>query len=388
MTYSMATIRTWRRRRVATIAIALVGTGALVILWPRHGSSKTAASPPVPAPSVAVATVTREDLPVVLQALGTVTPLSMVTVKSQISGYLTDVHFKEGQIAKRGDLLAQIDSRPYRVALTQFQGQLIRDQALLRNAQLDLARYQRLMAQDSTSRQTVDTAAATVSQDQGTVQSDRAQVASQKLNLAYCRIVSPIDGRLGLRQVDAGNYVQASDTNGLVVITQLQPISVIFILPQTKLDPVLKRVNEGATLPVSAYDSGNVALVATGALQTVDNQVDTSTGTVKLRATFANDNKALFPNQFVNVRLVVDTLRAVRTVPTEAIQHGSAGTYVYSVKADDSVIAHAVTTGIAYGGRTAVLTGVSVGDRVVVDGVSRLNDGMKVSIAAVAKNTP
>jgi multidrug efflux system membrane fusion protein len=377
-----------RPRRLTRNAAAFLAIIAIVVLWTRHGISGPKASPVIAGPSVAVASVARRDLPVVVQALGTVTPLSTVTVKSQISGYLADVHFREGKVVKRGDLLAQIDERPYRVALAQYQGQLTRDQALLRNAQLDLARYQRLMAQDSTSHQTVDTALATVSQYEGTVQSDRAQVDVQKLNLAYCRIVSPIDGRLGLRQVDAGNYVQASDAGGLVVITQLQPISVIFILPQNELGSVLKRFNEGAALPVIAYDGDNLEILATGALQTVDNQIDTSTGTVKLRAAFGNENSSLFPNQFVNARLVVDTLKNALTVPTAAIQRGAGGTYVYRVGAGDVVAARLIKTGLEYGGRTVILSGLSEADRVVTDGINRLNDGMRVTVSPADSASP
>jgi membrane fusion protein, multidrug efflux system len=368
-------------RRLGRNAVFFLVVIAIVVSWARHSMSRPSASAVVAGPSVAVASAARQDLPVVLQALGTVTPLSTVTVKSQISGYLTDVHFSEGKVVKRGELLAQIDERPYRVALAQFQGLLTRDQSLLRNAQLDLARYQRLMVQDSTSHQTVDTALATVSQYEGTVQSDRAQVDFQKLNLAYCRIVSPIDGRLGLRQIDAGNYVQASDAGGLVVVTQLQPISVIFTLPQNQLGSVLKRFNEGATLPVIAYDGDNLEILATGALQTVDNQIDTSTGTVKLRATFGNENSSLFPNQFVNARLVVDTLTDVLTVPSTAIQRGAGGTYVYRVGPGDVVAVRLIKTGLEYNGRTVISSGLSSSDRVVTDGINRLNDGMKVTIS-------
>jgi multidrug efflux system membrane fusion protein len=328
------------------------------------------------------------DLPIVVQALGTVAPLSTVTVKSQISGYLAEVAFKEGQMVHRGDFLAQIDPRPYEASLMQYQGQLIKDQALLRNARLDLVRYQRLMTQDSTSHQTVDTAAATVSQYEGIVQSDQAQVDMQKLDLAYCHIVAPTTGQLGLRQVDAGNYAQASDASGLVVITQMQPISVLFTVPQTRLTPIMNRLREGAALPVLAYDSDDVAVLATGTLETVDNQIDTSTGTVKLRATFANSDVGLFPNQFVNVHVQVDTLHNVLTVPTAAVRRGLPGAYVYLVEADDNVAVRVIATGVANDGRTMVLSGLSPGDRVVVDGLDRLTDGTKVSIAPAASITP
>jgi multidrug efflux system membrane fusion protein len=362
----------------------MLAIGVIVMSWPRRHAAEPLSRSDVTAPSVAVATVTKADLPIVLLALGTVTPLSTVTVKSQINGYLTEVAFREGQMVHKGDFLAQIDPRPYEVNLSQYQGQLMKDQALLRNAQLDLGRYQRLIAGDSISHQTVDTAAATVRQYQGMVQSDQAQVDMQSLNLIYCHIVAPTDGLLGLRQVDAGNYVQASDTNGLVLITQLQPISVIFTVPQTRLDAILKRRSAGATLPVTAYDSDDASSLATGTLETIDNQVDTSTGTVKLRALFSNRDSALFPNQFVNAHILVDTLHDVLTVPTAAIRRGMPGTYVYLVKADDTVAMSVITTGAANDGRTMVLSGLSPGDRVVVDGIDRLNDGMKVSIAHAA----
>jgi multidrug efflux system membrane fusion protein len=373
--------------RIATILVPVIGLVAAAVLWPRHGNSKSAPAAQAQA-TVLVAPVVKEDVPIVVQALGTVTPLSTVTVKSQISGYLTNVAFKEGQRVRKGDLLAQIDPRPYQASLSQSQGQLIRDEALLKNAQLDLARYQRLLSQDSTSHQLVDTAAATVSQYQGTVQSDRAQIKAQKLNIEYCRITSPIDGRLGLRQIDAGNFVQASDNTGLVVISQMRPMSVMFIVPQTQLGPILKRFNTGAVLPVTAYDGADSAVLEKGALQTIDNQIDTSTGTVKLRAVFSNQDDAMFPNQFVNVLILVDTVAGALTVPSAAVQHGPSATYVYTVDPGGIVAARAIVTGAEYQDRTSVLSGLVVGDRVVIDGVSRLTDGMKVSVAQSAGLTP
>jgi multidrug efflux system membrane fusion protein len=381
----LPTYPTWK---AATILIAVIGLVAVAVLWPRHGNSTSALVAQAPLPTVLVASAVKEDLPIVVQALGTVTPLSTVTVKSQISGYLTNVAFKEGQRVRKGDLLAQIDSRPYQARLAQSEGQLLRDQALLKNAQLDLARYQRLLSQDSTSHQLVDTAAATVSQFQGTAQSDRAQIQAQKLNIEYCRITSPIDGQLGLRQIDAGNFVQASDNTGLVVIAQMRPISVMFVLPQAQLGPVLKRFNAGAVLAVTAYDGADSETLGTGTLQTIDNQIDTSTGTVKLRAVFNNQDDALFPNQFVNVRILVDTLAQALTVPSAAVRRGPSATYVYTVNPADMVAAHAVVTGAEYQDRTMVLSGLSAGDRVVIDGASRLAEGMKVSVAQRASPTP
>jgi multidrug efflux system membrane fusion protein len=336
--------------------------------------------PTMSATSVAVGVVTKGDLPLELQALGTVTPLSTVTVKSRISGYLTAVTFKEGQMVRKGELLAQIDPRPYEAALAQFQGQLIKDQALLRNAQLDLTRHERLLAQDSTSRQNFDTATTTVRQLEGTVKSDQALVEAQRLDVAYCHIVAPIEGRAGLRQVDAGNYVQPTDANGLVVITQIQPISVIFTIPQAQLGPVLKRVRSDVALPVVAYESNDTTLLGRGMLDTLDNQIDTSTGTVKLRAVFPNRDGDLFPNQFVNTRLLVDTQHDALLVPTTAIRYGTPGPYVYRMRGDDTVAVQVIAAGASHDGRTMVLEGLSTGDRVVVDGIDRLSDGIRVAI--------
>src|SRR6266481_3267456 len=292
-------------------------------------------SPGAPVP-VGVAPAEKGDMPVTLSQLGTVTPLAMVTVKTQISGYLMQVAFKEGQMVNKGDFLAQIDPRPYQVAREQAEGQLAKDQALLKNAQLDLVRYNTLVAQNSVAKQTRDTQESLVGQYQATIKSDQAQIDAQKLNLAYCRIVSPVTGRVGLRQVDPGNYVQTSDPNGIVVVTQLQPISVIFTLPEDNLPEVMKRVRAGATLPVTAFDRTGANEIAKGKLDTVDNQIDPTTGTVKLRAIFDNEQETLFPNQFVNVKLLVITLPDADIVPNSAIQRGAPGTFVYVVKPDDT----------------------------------------------------
>jgi multidrug efflux system membrane fusion protein len=369
----------WRRNAVFIVSAAGV-VGVIYALSSRRPPD--ALLPTMSVPSVAVGVVAKGDLLLELQALGTVTPLSTVTVKSRISGYLTAVAFKEGQMVKKGDLLAQIDPRPYEAALAQFQGQLIKDQALLRNAQLDLTRHERLLAQDSTSQQNFDTATTTVHQLEGTVKSDQAQVDAQKLDVVYCHIVAPTDGRAGLRQVDSGNYVQATDAGGLVVITQIQPISVVFTIPQVQLGPVLKRLRANVALPVTAYDSNDATLIGEGVLDTIDNQIDTSTGTVKLRAVFANRDGDLFPNQFVNMRLLVDTQHDVLLVPTAAIRYGLPGPYVYVVRADDTVAVRAITVGASHNSRTMVTAGLSSGDRVVVDGVDRLNDGIRVAVRA------
>ena len=333
---------------------------------------------PVP---VALATVQKGDMPVTLTGLGTVTPLATVTVKTQINGYLTQVAFQEGQMVKKGDFLAQIDPRPYQVALEQAEGQLAKDQALLKNAEVDLQRYNTLVAQNSIARQTRDTQVSLVAQDRAALKTDQAQIDAQKLNLVYCHIVSPVTGRIGLRQVDAGNYVQTSDPNGIVVVTQLQPISVIFTLPEDNLPAVMKQVHTDTTLSVTAYDRTGTTELGKGRLETVDNQIDTTTGTVKLRAIFDNEQEILFPNQFVNIQLLVDTLHDSDIVPRAAIQHGAPGAFVYVVKPDQTVAVQKVKVGPADGQNIAILDGLQPGEKVVVDGSDRLREGAKVMVA-------
>src|SRR5437764_4512712 len=338
-------------------------------------------SGPVP---VGTAKVEKADMPIALSGLGTVTPLAMVTVKTQINGQLIEVVYKEGQLVKKGDVLAQIDPRPYQVALAQAEGQLAKDQAALKNAEIDLNRYRTLVAQNSIARQTADTQAALVEQNRGTVQADQAQVETQKLNLTYCRIVSPISGRVGLRQVDPGNYVQTSDANGIIVITQLQPISVIFTLPEDKLPAVARRVRQGAALSATAFDRSGTVKLDTGRLDTIDNQIDTTTGTVKLRAIFDNADQTLYPNQFVNIQLLVDTLKGADLVPNAAVQRGAPGTFVYVVKPDETVAAQPVTLGPGADQRIVVTKGLEPGQIVVVDGADRLKDGAKVRVTRSA----
>ena len=329
--------------------------------------------------AVGVAPIVTGDMPVVLQGLGTVTPLATVTVRSQISGYLTQIGYREGQTVKQGDFLAQIDPRPYEALLAQYQGQLARDQALLQNSKLDLQRYQTLNRQDSISKQNVDTQAALVKQNEGTVAADQALVDQQRLNLTYARLVSPVEGRVGLRQVDLGNYVTAGSTN-IVVVTQLHPISVVFTLPEDDVNRVMRRLRQGAKLTVRAYDRGDQHEIATGRLDTVDNQIDVTTGTVKLRALFDNSDDALFPNQFVNARLTVETIENAPLVPNAAILRGTPGTYVYLMDGDDKVTVRKIQTGETDGTRTVVTAGLQPGDRVVTDGTDRLREGAPVRV--------
>jgi multidrug efflux system membrane fusion protein len=377
---------------VAFLIVLLLAIVAWRVVWPMLGASSSparsgragAAGPPQP---VGTATAATGDVRVMVAALGTVTPLATVTVKTQLAGQLQQIGFTEGQLVHKGDFLAQIDPRPYQAALAQDQGQLAKDQALLKQAQVDLVRYQTLLRQDSIARQQADDQVYLVQQDQGAIQSDQAQIDTQKLNLTYCRIVAPVDGRVGLRQVDAGNYVQTSDANGIVVITQLQPISVVFSIAEDNLPAVLKQTHAGAKLPVTAYDRANVVKLATGELATLDNQIDTTTGTVKLRAIFPNADESLFPNQFVNARLLVDTLRDVVTVPVAAIQRGAPGTYVYQVDASSTVAVKPVKLGVTDGDKVQIVSGLAVGDTVVVDGADRLRDGIKVTAKAATPPT-
>lgn len=363
------------------VLLIVAGLVAWVILRAGHQAAPTSrfqSTGPMP---VGTAKVEKGDMPVVLSALGTVTPLATVTVKTQINGQLTEVAFQEGQLVKKGDFLAQIDPRPYQVALAQAEAQLAKDQAALKNAQVDLQRYRTLVAQNSVARQTLDTQAATVQQDMAVVQADQAQIDTQKLNLTYCHIVAPLGGRVGLRQVDPGNYVQTSDATGLVVITQIQPISVIFTLPEDNLPSVMKRLTAGVKLSVTAFDRSGANKLDTGRLDTVDNQIDTTTGTVKLRAVFDNSEQILFPNQFVNIQLLVNTIGGADLVPNAAIQRGAPGTFVYVVKPDDTVAAQPVTLGPGDNQRIAVTKGLQPGQLVVTDGADRLKDGAKVRLA-------
>ncbi len=344
-----------------------------------HGGAKNADGSPADAAQPVVAGLAHVgDMPIILTELGTVTSLATVTVQSQISGYLMAVNFVEGQEVHRGDQLALIDPRPYEATRDQYLGQLARDTAALNQARLDLARYQGLLREHSIAKQTADDQAYLVGQDEGTVRTDQAQIDSAKLNIAYCHITAPVDGRVGLRQVDAGNYITQSMTNGLVVLTMLHPISVIFSVPEDNVDAINARLHAGAVLPVEAYDRSNTDHLASGHVAVLDNQVDTSTGTVKLRAVFDNSDERLFPNQFVNARLLVDTEHDAVLAPSGAVQSGPQGQFVYVVKADNTVEIRPVTTGAASASNIVIVSGVAAGEKLVTDGTEHLRAGSKV----------
>jgi membrane fusion protein, multidrug efflux system len=370
-----------RRRLSLTFVFALLILAG-VVWWARQGSApQQAGGGRNAAPmSIVPETVGKGDIGINLNALGTVASLATVTVRTQISGYLLKVDFKEGQDVKKGDLLAEIDSRPYEATLAQVKGQLARDEALLKGAQVDLARYQGLAAQNAVPRQTLDTQVALVAQDQGTVEADRGMVKSAEVNLQYCRILSPLDGRVGLRQVDQGNYVTPGDASGLVVITQLQPISVLFTVPEDNLQAISKRLQGGAVLPATAYDRGGASKIADGTLQTFDSQIDPTTGTIKLRAQFPNEARTLYPNQFVNVGLLLDTHKDVTTMSASGIQRGVPGTFVYLINPDNTVSVRPVKLGVTDGDRVEVLSGLAPGDRIVIDGADKLRDGAKIVV--------
>jgi multidrug efflux system membrane fusion protein len=327
---------------------------------------------------VGLAAATKGEIPVVIRALGTVVPLQTVNVKTQITGQLIKVEFKEGQMVKQGDLLAVVDPRPYEVALQQAIGQQQRDEALLKNAQTDLERYRKLVAQDSIARQQLDTQQSLVRQYEAALVIDQAAVDAAKLNVTYTKIIAPLTGRIGLRGVDQGNYVTMGDATSICVIIQVQPISVIFSIPEDALPPVRERLKAGAKLEVRVLDRAQKNELAVGQLDTHDNVIDTTTGMVKLRGVFDNKDESLFPNQFVNVRLLVDTVKGATVVPVAAIQRGTPGTFVYLAKADDTVEVRVVELGATDGDRVQVTSGLQVGDQVVIDGTDRLRDGAKI----------
>jgi membrane fusion protein, multidrug efflux system len=383
-----------RRNRVALLVLAVIAVLiAVIVLIVRHrspaptgpGAGRGGQNGPV---AVGIATVTPGDIQIRIPALGTVTTLANVTVRTQISGTLQKISFTEGQLVHSGDVLAQIDPRPYEAALQTAQGNLRRDQSLLANARLDLTRYEGLVKEDSIAQQQLDTQRALVDQYVGSIESDEGQVKTAQVNLAYTRIVSPVSGRVGIRQVDQGNYVTPGDTNGIVVVNQVQPISVIFSIPEDNVPALLKKVRQGATMKVEAYDHPAAVKLADGKLSTLDNTIDTSTGTVKLRAQFENVDGSLFPNQFVNVSLLLDLLQNQLIMPNSAVRRGApngvVSTFVYLVNADRTVAVRPVTLGAVDGERVAVASGVAAGDVVVTEGGDRLRDGATVQLPAAA----
>jgi multidrug efflux system membrane fusion protein len=329
---------------------------------------------------VRVSEVTRGDFAVYFKALGTVTALNTINVRSRVGGELVKVYFKEGQMVKAGELLAEIDPRSYQNALLQAEGTLMQNQAQLKNAQVDVQRYRGLYAEDSIAKQTLDTAEALVSQYQGTVKTNQAAVNDAKLNLEFTKIRAPISGRVGLRQLDVGNLVAANDTTALVVITQTEPIVVSFTLPENNLALVLERYRSGAKLPVQAWNRGDTKELAVGVLSSIDNQIDITTGTLKFKALFENRDQALFPNQFVNVHMLADTLKDVVLAPTAAIQYGTNGSFVYALDGDKKVKIRSVKVGATDGDITVIEDGLAPGDRVVLEGTDRLRDGGAVEV--------
>src|SRR3984957_11032932 len=330
------------------------------------------------AASVAVAKVQRQDLPVYLVGLGSVTAFYTANIKSRVDGQIMRVNFQEGQVVKEGDLLILIDPRPYQVQLEQMQAQLFKDQATLRDARLNLDRYTTLIPSGSIAQQQVDTQKSLVDQLDGQVRTDQAQIDNAKLQLVYCNITAPFTGRVGLRQVDPGNIVHAADTNPMLILTQLQPIAVIFTLPEDQL-PTVSQHMKNSTLPVDAFDADNQTKLATGKLMTIDNQIDQTTGTDKLKAVFDNKDNHLWPNQFVNTKLLLETRKNSTVVPTAAILRGPQGTFVYAVKSDETVEARPVTVSITQGDTTAVDSGLNPGDTVVTDGQDKLQNGSKIA---------
>jgi multidrug efflux system membrane fusion protein len=393
--------RPWLWPTIIVAAVAVLALGAWLIWRPSSddaakaqgdaakagkGASKTGKAGKAGAgvQPVAVAVARVGDINIMQTGLGTVTAIRTVTVKPRVDGQLQSVGFDEGQLVSEGALLAQIDPVPFQVALSQVEGQLARDVATLNNARLDLERYRTLLAQDSIATQQVDQQASLVKQLEGTVKIDQAQLDNAKLQLSYTRITAPVGGRIGLRLVDPGNQVHNSDSSGIAVITQLAPITVLFTIPQDTLPRIMQRLKAGDKPPVEAWDRDQKNLLASGTLLTVDNQIDVTTGTVKLKAQFANGDAKLFPNQFVNVRMVVDTLKGVVLVPTAAAQQNTQGPIVYVVKDDSTVAVRPVKMGPTEGPNAAILSGLQAGERVITDGVDRIRDGAKVEVTTPA----
>ncbi len=374
-----------RRWWAVVLLVALIGGAGTVAYLVKGGNTrapgaKPAAGPPVRAVAVAAVAAKLGEMPIYLNGLGSVIPLNTVTVKSRVDGQLMEVLFQEGQTVNKGQLLARIDPRPFEVQLTQAEGQMARDQALLKNAVLDLERYRGLWQQDSIPKQQLDTQEALVRQYEGTVRADQGPIDNAKLQLVYCRITAPLSGRVGLRLVDPGNIIHAADPSGLVVTTQLQPISVIFSLPEDNIPQILAQLKAGRRPPVLALDRDQSKKLARGHLLTIDNQIDANTGTVRLKALFENKDNQLFPNQFVNARLLAEVRKDVIIIPAAAIQQGPRGAFVYLVNADRTVSVRPVSVGEIQGAEASLQSGLTSGDRVVVDGAERLREGARVEL--------
>jgi multidrug efflux system membrane fusion protein len=370
----------------AVLAAMLVGG---ILFFQRRETGKAKAERPNAAPAGVMITtaISRQgDIGVYVSALGSVVPINTVTIKSRVDGQLMSVNYREGQMVHQGDVLAQIDPRPFQAALTQAQGQYDRDKALLENANIDLNRYQIAYSKNAVPKQQLDTQVATVHQFEGVVKNDQGQIDNAQVQLAYCQITSPLSGRVGLRLVDPGNIVHASDANGMLIITQLQPISVVFSIAEDYLPQIQQQLRRGNRLKVEAYDRAQQKQISTGTLLTFDNEIDTTTGTIKLKSTFANNDNVLFPNQFVNAQLLVDTHRGVTLVPAQGIQRSAQNTFVFVVKRDSSVAMQNVTVGVTNGGLTEV-SGLEPGATIAVDGFDKLQNGAKVIVRKAGENS-